>query len=62
MSIPLIYIDESGFSENIPRTFGSALEGARYFGKHDWTAKRRTHVVGALAGNIMRIETVEQGV
>ncbi len=44
------------------RTFGSALEGARCFGKHDWTAKRRTHVVGALAGNIMRIETVEQGV
>jgi hypothetical protein len=51
MSIPLIYIDKSGFSENMPRTFGYALEGARCFGKHDWTAKRRTNVIGALAGD-----------
>jgi hypothetical protein len=27
MSIPLIYIDESGFSEDMPRPFGYALEG-----------------------------------
>jgi len=48
MSIPLIYIDESGFSENMPRTFGSASEGSRCFGKHDWTAKQRTNAIGAL--------------
>jgi len=51
MGIPLIYIDESNFIENMPRTFGHTLEGARCFGKHDWTAKQRTHVVGALAGD-----------
>jgi transposase len=48
MSIPLIYIDESGFSENMPRTFGYASEGARCFGKHDWTVKQRTNAIGAL--------------
>jgi transposase len=51
MNIPLIYIDESGFSENMPRTFGYASEGAKCFGKHDWTAKQRTNVIGALAGD-----------
>jgi len=51
MSIPLIYIDESGFSENMPRPFGYALEGARCFGKHDWQAKQRTNAIGALTGD-----------
>lgn len=51
MSIPLIYIDESGFSEDMPRPFGYALEGARCFGKHDWQAKHRTNAVGALTGD-----------
>jgi hypothetical protein len=53
MSIPLIYIDESGFSENMPRPFGYASEGAKFFGKHNWTAKQRTNVIGVLTGNRM---------
>ena len=51
MRIPLIYIDESGFSEDMPRIFGYAPEGMRCFGKHDWMSKRRINSVGALAGD-----------
>jgi hypothetical protein len=47
MRIPLIYIDESGFSEDMPRIFGYAPAGARCFGKHDLMSRRRTDVVGA---------------
>jgi transposase len=48
---PLIYIDESCFSEDMPRIFGYAPAGMRCFGKHDLMSKRRTHVVGALIGD-----------
>jgi hypothetical protein len=48
MSIPLIYIDESGFSEDMPQTFGYAPEGRRCFGAHNWQAKQRTNAIGAL--------------
>jgi transposase len=51
MSIPLIYIDESGFSEDMPRIFGYAPEGVRCFGKHDWQARQRTNAIGALTGD-----------
>ena len=51
MRIPLIYTDESGFSEGMPRIFGYAPEGMRCFGKHDLMSKRRTNVVGALTGD-----------
>lgn len=51
MNIPVIYIDESGFSEDMPRIFGYAPKGARCFGTHDWQAKQRTNAVGALSGD-----------
>lgn len=51
MNIPVIYIDESGFSEDMPRTFGYAPKGMRCFGTHDWQAKQRTNAVGALTGD-----------
>lgn len=51
MRIPLIYIDESGFSEDMPRIFGYAPTGMRCFGKHDWQAKHWTNAVGALTGD-----------
>lgn len=51
MNIPVIYIDESGFSEDMPRIFGYSGKGLRCFGKHDWQAKRRTNAVGALTGD-----------
>jgi hypothetical protein len=51
MRIPLIYIDESGFSEDMPGIFGYAPAGVRCFGKHDSMPKRRTDAVGALTGD-----------
>ncbi len=45
MRLPMIYIDKSGFSEDIPR-YASA--GMRCFGNHDSISKRRTNVIGAL--------------
>ena len=50
MNIPVIYIDESGFSEDMPRLFGYAPNGAGCFGKHDRAAKQRTNATGALTG------------
>jgi transposase len=51
MRLPLIYIDESGFAEDMPRMFGYAPTGMRCVGKHDVMSKRRTNVIGALTGD-----------
>jgi transposase len=37
----------------MPRTHGYALKGQRCFGVHDWGAKGRTNVIGALLGGIL---------
>lgn len=37
----------------MPRTHGYALRGRRCFGKHDWGAKGRTNVIGALLGKTL---------
>jgi len=50
---PIVYIDESGFAKDMPRTHGYAPKGQRCFGPHDWRAKGRTNVVGALMGAAM---------
>lgn len=50
---PLVYIDESGFSHDMPRTHGYASKGQRCFGTQDWNAKGRTNVIGALLGKVM---------
>lgn len=44
----LIFLDESGFAHDMPRTHGYALKGKRCFGKHDWGAKGRTNAIGDL--------------
>jgi len=46
----IIYIDESGFAHDMPRTHGYAPIGQRCYGTHDWHAKGRTNVIGALCG------------
>lgn len=46
----IIYIDESGFGHDMPRTHGYALKGQRCYGTHDWGARGRTNAVGALIG------------
>ena len=45
---PIIWIDESGFATDMPRTHGYSLRGERCFGLRNWHAKGRVNVIGAL--------------
>ena len=54
----LVFVDESGFSHDMPRTHGYALKGQRCYGKHDWGAKGRTNVIGALCAGILLTVTM----
>ena len=46
----IVYLDESGFAHDMPRTHGYALKGRRCYGTQDWGARGRTNVIGALLG------------
>ncbi len=46
----IVFIDESGFSHDTPRTHGYSPKGQRCFGLKNWGAKGRTNVIGALLG------------
>jgi hypothetical protein len=46
----IVYIDESGFAPDMPRTHGYSIKGQRCYGTHDWGAKGRTNAIGALIG------------
>ena len=48
-----VFIDESGLAHDMPRTHGYAKKGYRCFGTHDWGAKGRTNVIGALLGGCL---------
>ena len=48
--IPIVYLDESGFSNDMPRTHGYSRKGVKCYGKQDWGAKGRTNAIGALLG------------
>ena len=37
----------------MPRTHGYAIKGKRCYGVHDWGAKGRTNVIGALVGKTL---------
>lgn len=50
---PLVFLDESGFAHDMPRTHGYSLKGNRCFGVHNWGAKGRTNVIGALLGTVL---------
>lgn len=50
---PIVYIDESGFAHDMPRTHGYAPRGNRCPGKHDWNAKGRVNVIGALLAGVL---------
>jgi transposase len=50
---PLVFLDESGFAHDMPRTHGYAPKGLRCYGRHDWGAKGRTNVIGALLGGAL---------
>ena len=49
----LVYIDESGFSHDMPRTHGYAPMRQRCHGVRDWHAKGRINVIGALIGEFL---------
>ena len=50
---PVVYIDESGFAHDMPRTHGYSLKGQRCYGIRDWHAKGRTNAIGALIGKAL---------
>ncbi len=37
----------------MPRTHGYSMKGKRCYGRHDWGAKGRTNVIGALMGGLL---------
>jgi len=50
---PVVYIDESGFAHDMPRTHGYSIQGTRCYGINDWGAKGRTNAIGALIGDAL---------
>ena len=50
---PIVYIDESSFAHDMPRTHGYAAKGVRCIGIQDWQAKGRTNAIGALLGKAL---------
>lgn len=55
-----MFIDESGFAHDMPRTHGYSLKGQRCWGVHDWGAKGRTNVIGALLAGMLLTVTLFQ--
>lgn len=47
----IVYLDESGFAHDMPRTHGYSDKGERGYGPHDWHSKGRVKAIGAIAGN-----------
>lgn len=49
----IVYIDESGFAHDMPRTHGYAVQGQRCYGTQDWNARGRSNAIGALIGKAL---------
>jgi len=47
---PMVYLDESGFAQDRPRTHGYSCRGERCYGIHDWHSKGRVNAIGAIIG------------
>lgn len=47
----IVYLDESGFALDMPRTHGYSTRGERCYGKKDWHAKGRVNAIGATINN-----------
>ena len=48
-----MYLDESGFAVDAPRTHGYAKKGNRCYGICNWHAKGRINAIGALLGAVL---------
>ena len=46
----IVYLDESGFAQDRPRTHGYSTQGKRCYGIHGWNAKGRINAIGAIIG------------
>src|SRR5690606_11782652 len=60
-SKPLVYLDESGFAHDMPRTHGYSLKGLRCYGSHDCGARGRTNAIGALLGETLLTVSIIAG-
>ncbi len=59
--LPLVFIDESGFAHDMPRTHGYSSKGQKCYGLQDWGAKGRTNVIGALCKGVLLTVTLLNG-
>ena len=60
---PIVYIDESGFAHDMPRTHGYSEKGKRCSGVLDWNARGRVNVIGALfAGTLLSVGLTDANV
>ena len=50
---PIVYLDESGFAVDAPRTHGYSQRGIRCFGEQDWHAKGRLNAIGAVLNFVL---------
>ena len=44
----IVYLDEIGFAQDMPRQYGYSPIGSRCYGSHDWHSKGRINVIGAI--------------
>ena len=44
----IVYVDESGFANDSPRTHGYSLKGTRCYGEKDWHSRGRVNAIGAI--------------
>ena len=51
----IIYLDESGFAVDSPRTHGYSKKGQRCYGTQDWHAKGRTNAIGAIESHLNKL-------
>lgn len=44
----IVYLDESGFAQDSPRTHGYSKKGQRCYGEKDWHSRGRLNAIGAI--------------
>jgi len=47
----IVYVDESGFADNMPRLWGYSKKGERCYDTIDWHERSRTNIIGAIIDN-----------
>jgi len=53
---PVVYIDESGFSVDSPRSKGYSAQGSRCYASQDWHSRGRVNAIGAICGfNLLNV-------